>query len=112
MAKRKVPLAIKLLVWLLILVVILGGIGWAYWGYLKSPVNPGGEVQAFVVQKGESINEVAQQLEDKKIIHSAFAFKTQLKLAGDSAHVEAGDFKVSPSMSTEEVIAALSKGAI
>ena len=111
MPKRKAPFAVRLFVWLiLVALLIIGGAFW-YWNNLISPVDQDGSSQPFVVQKGEAISDIAQDLENKKLIHSALAFKILLKLSGDQAHIEAGDFKISPAMSTQEVIQSLSRGA-
>jgi UPF0755 protein len=111
MAKKRAPFLLRLFIWFLIL--IAAGAVVVFWQFnvLKSPIDPLGQEQAFVVQKGESIDEISKSLVDKGLIRSDFMFKLLVKLQGSTAHIEAGDFKISPAMSTEEVIAALGKGA-
>lgn len=110
MARKKVPLLAKLFVWLLLLAIIFGIAGFAYWNHLKSPVDPLAETKAFVIPKGATIDEIATKLEEEGFIRSAFVFKTLIKLSGNS-HVEAGDFKISAAMTPEEILKSFGQGA-
>ncbi len=96
-----------------ILLSLLGIIG--FFGYhfyvssLKMPVDPKGSSQAFVVQKGESLTEVAQRLQKDGLIRSGFIFKSEIKKLGQDKNILPGDFKLSPAMSLVEVIKVLTK---
>jgi len=79
--------------------------------YLKSPLDPKGETQAFVVQEGWTAADIAQKLEENKIIRSAFIFRQELKKV-DSTKIQAGDFIISASMSVNEVINELTQGSV
>lgn len=98
------------LIGLLILIIILGGLGFFgfkwYINYLQSPLDKNGKQIAFVINPGETVSDVAVELEQKGIIRSATAFKMVAKDSGLTS-VNVGDFVVSPSMSTKEVINAL-----
>ena len=107
--------------WLVILLVILGGIFFGVKSYFDSfskPVDPDASVKAFVVQKGESMDSVAKRLEEEKIIRSTLAFKAALKNKQSFSTnrgeitIQAGDFKLSGAMSLNEIIDNLSKGPI
>lgn len=80
--------------------------------YFKSPVDPKGKQQAFVIARGEGTNSIAQRLQEEGLIRSGLAFKIELQLSGKKGQIEAGDFKISPSMTTEEIINVLSQGSI
>lgn len=99
---------------LFILVLILALIGFfgfkAYMGYLKSPADSNGKQIAFVINPGETITDVANELETKGIIRSAMAFKMSAKDA-DLTEVKVGDFIVSPSMTHTEIIDVLKGGS-
>lgn len=84
----------------------------AYWGRLQFPVDKDGQVRPFVIQRGESIESITRRLEQEGFIRSALLFKLVLKTDGKAASIEAGDFKLSPSMSLEEIIQNLSHGAV
>ena len=103
----------KKLIWLIILIVV-GVVGvLSYWNSQKSPADPNNkDAQAFVVQKGEAISSIADRLVKAKIIRSSFAFRQELKLTGKGGQIEAGDFKLSPSMSLDEIITNLQNGSL
>ncbi len=82
------------------------------WNNLNSPVNEkDAEPLAFVITKGEGISSIAEKLEKEGFIKSANIFKLKLYLSGNSK-IEAGDFKLSPSMNTNKIIETLSKGSV
>lgn len=99
---------------LLIVLLIFGAMAFfgfkAYLGYLSSPVNPKGDTKAFVVKRGESILDVADKLETEGLIRSAWVFKYLYKSSG--IKIEAGDYKLSSAMSTEEVMKNLQNGSV
>lgn len=81
-----------------------------YWGYLNSPADPDGEYKSFSIQKGESTTVVADNLERQGFIRSALVFKIDLRKS-DNLVVPAGDFKISSSQSTPEIIKNLQSGS-
>lgn len=82
------------------------------WGNIMGSVSQDKSIKPFVIQKGESVNHIAQRLEEEKLIKSSLIFKMVLKLQKGAPHIEAGDFNLSPSMSTSEIISTLSKGLL
>ncbi|MCL4367231.1 endolytic transglycosylase MltG [Patescibacteria group bacterium] len=97
---------------LLLIVVIVGGLGgYLYWQGLLSPVNTQDQqVQTFVVEKGEGVVNIAQQLEQKKLIKSALAFNIMVKLSRQGDLIQAGDFQISPAMSARQIFQQLTAG--
>src|SRR5215217_3584914 len=98
---------------LLIIFLFLVAIGvgaFFYWRYLLSPVDVNGQKIQFVVNKGEGVNSIAQRLESEHIIHSSLAFKIALKLS-DNNKIEAGNFTLSSSLSTDQIIKSLRKSS-
>ena len=108
--KEKNPL--KALIWLIVLVIVIFFGGKFYWNSLQSPADADGLTQVFVVKKGETASDVAQKLTDQKIIRSSFIFKYLYKNSHDDTQIQAGDYKLSPAMSTEEIIKQLSQGSL
>src|SRR5579884_1205841 len=99
----------KAFIWLIVLLLLIFlGVRW-YWHHLNSPVNPDGQAVTFTVVKGEGSSTVADDLASKGLIRSALAFKANLKLSGKVGSIEAGDFQLSPAMSTDQIISTLSK---
>jgi UPF0755 protein len=106
--KRKNPLKALLVLLILVAIIFFGIKG--FWGFLQSPVDKEGKMEAFVVQKGEPVDSITQRLESEGFIRSAMLFKFLLRQSG--TNIQAGDFKLSPAMSNQEIIKTLSEGAI
>lgn len=98
----------------LLAIIILGIIGFfaikGYIGYLQSPANSNGQQTAFVINPGETVSDVATNLQEKGIIRSAFFFKMAARDAGLDG-VKAGDFVISPAMTNQQIIEALKGGS-
>lgn len=103
---------VKLRLLAVIVIVILVFVGRSFWIFLGSPVDSQGLMRAFVITKGESVEQIAQKLEKERLIRSSLVFKLLLKASGQDKKIAAGDFKVSPAMSTDEIIKVLSQGSI
>ncbi len=80
-----------------------------YWRELGSPVSLEGEYGIFIVNKGESVEKIADNLKKENLIRSAFYFKHEIK-SGDN--LKAGEYMISPKLSAREIIKILSSGNI
>lgn len=102
----------------LIFLVVLGFFAVkGFINFLQSPADKqslpdgkNGKQIAFVVTRGETVSDVAQNLEEKKIIRSAMFFKIAAKDAGLES-INAGDFVISPSMTNAEIIQVFKEGS-
>jgi UPF0755 protein len=70
---------------------------------LTQPANPNGEEQTFQVALGESVASVAARLEAAGLIRSAAAFRVYLVYTGWDTSLQAGDYQLSPALSTVEI---------
>jgi len=68
--------------------------------------------QIFVVAKGEGVREIANSLKQKRLIKDPIVFFLQTKRLGLDKDLEAGDFRLSPSMSLYEIIQNLTHGTL
>ncbi|MFH1583432.1 MAG: endolytic transglycosylase MltG [Candidatus Falkowbacteria bacterium] len=93
----------KIIIFLLIIIAV----GFLYWQNLNSPVDANGQEQVFIVNKGEAIKQVADNLKKENLIRSVFYFKYKIG-AGDN--VKAGEYLISPKLSTKEIIKILTLG--
>lgn len=97
----------------LILLALLGVTGFFAYNFyitgLKTAVDPNGSTKAFVIQKGESLTEIAQRLQKDGLIRSDFLFKSEIKKLSQDTNVLPGDFKLSPAMTLAEIISTLTK---
>lgn len=94
--------------------VLLGGLGfYAFMGWraLNTPMASGDtEVTLIQVDRGESVISVAQELEDKQVIPSAFWFGIAARVTGASFGI--GMYHVSPGTTPLTILAQLENGAI
>jgi len=99
------------LVILLLIAVIIGGFFW--WQWATSPVSEKpGQSQIFVIHKGEGLSLIAQRLKNAGLIKDASAFKILILAKGLSGQIQAGDFRVNPSWSAEEIAYLLTHGSL
>lgn len=101
--KRIVAFAIILLVLFLISVS-------AFFIYSLTPVDKNTEdVTEFVLEKGWGVSKIADELENAKLIKNAFILKVYVKM-NDYPAFQAGTYRLSKSMSAEEIISSLTTG--
>jgi UPF0755 protein len=74
-------------------------------GTSKTPVR-------FLVMPGETAAQVADRLEQQGLITNANLFRLYMRHEGLDAHLEAGEFELSPSMTMPEIAAALQEARI
>jgi UPF0755 protein len=68
--------------------------------------------QLLTISSGESVDAMAQELQTKAIIHSAWAFELYVSSQQERDGLEAGTYSFSPSESVQEIVAQLSHGKI
>ena len=77
------------------------------------PANPNAKTPTiFVVNKGDGVREIAYNLKAKGLIRNSIVFFLLLKKLGLDKEIEAGDFRLSPSMTTEDIAKNLTHGTL
>lgn len=110
---KKAPIFTRLFALLIFLAIIIFAGGFFYWNHLKSPINPKDtKLQAFVIVEGDSLSTVAKKLEEQKLIRSSVVFKKTAQDSGKLAKIIPGTVKVSPAMSVDEIIHALTEETV
>jgi UPF0755 protein len=74
---------------------------------LTVPVDSFGAAQAFKINMGESVNAIANRLDEQGLIRNAEAFRLYMIYAGLDTTVQAGDYQISPAYSAMEIARAL-----
>ncbi len=64
----------------------------------------------FLVEKGQNVSQIADNLEKEDFIKNAFYFKTYVLLKGKLRNLQAGEYLLSPSMSIGEIAQRIIKG--
>lgn len=96
-----------------IVLVVSSVSAFTWFHYAISPVNSqNAETKIFVVQKGEALRSVATRLEQEGLIRSSLAFFLLIKKTGAATVIQAGDFKLSPSMDAANVLNQLQHGRL
>ncbi len=96
-----------------IFVVTMGGIAWGAMHYILSPLNPQStDTKLIVVSKGQSLVGVANKLTEAGIIRTPWALRIAAYQSGKAGSIQAGSFKLSPSMSPEKILDTLAHGKL
>ncbi len=79
---------------------------------LDTPVNPDDSRKVvFTVPPGRSAIQIGEDLAAANLIRSPLTFRTLVEARGVGGRIESGDYELSPSMTTGEIVTVLSKGA-
>lgn len=86
-------------------------VGIIWFKFQSRPVAPNSNgVVSLSIQKGESLDQIARKLKEKKLIKSVPAFKIQVAISGLSRSLQAGQYRLSKDLPLKEVITRLTKG--
>lgn len=110
---HNLPRRVWMLALSLLLVVVVGAII-VHQKYNRqlAPVSANQTSQIFVVEKGSSVQEIAEQLESKQLIRSAWAMGLYVHSKELGNKLQAGTYAFSPSQSTKDIVTTLTKGKV
>ncbi len=95
---------------MVMLLLIIGGVV-VWWNNGTAPVNPYDKTRrAFSIKKGAGVREVTNDLKTDGLIRDPIVFFLLVKQLGLDGKIQAGDFRLSPSMSAREIADALQVG--
>jgi UPF0755 protein len=100
----------RLMGWILILAAGAGVVYATSYGF--SPVSKSVEWRLFDVPPHEPLSVIADKLERMGLIRSKVCFLAAARLSGEAGHLQAGQFKLSPSMGPVDIIDKLSRGDV
>src|SRR3990167_7646265 len=100
---------------IIFLAVLLLSVGvavlwWKNGGRAQNPADKNSQI--FVVARGDGVREIANSLKTKGLIKDPVIFFLQTKRLGLDRDLEAGDFRLSPSMSLYDIIQNLTHGTL
>ncbi|MCL4365846.1 endolytic transglycosylase MltG [Patescibacteria group bacterium] len=96
------------LIVILIAVIFLAK-GW--WDSQFTAVSSDKSTQVFVIAKGAGVSDIAKKLKEDNLIKSELAFKVYVKQNNLANKLQAGSYKLSPSMPVPEIIKVLQSGS-
>ncbi len=94
---------------LIFLIIVISGLTICL-SLLRAPNSSDQSTVTFVIPKGQATQNIAQRLRAEGLIRSPLAFRLALYQQGKQTSIQAGSFKLSPSMSVRELIQVLSNG--
>ncbi|BDG31262.1 endolytic transglycosylase MltG [Parageobacillus thermoglucosidasius] len=107
---RKIVLIVSIVVFFTCIVIAAGS-----YFYIKSalrPVDPDDRTPVHVsIPLGSSMNDIADMLEEKRLIKSSFVFRYYVKLK-NHVNFQAGEYQLNRSMPLEKIIAVLKTGKV
>lgn len=105
-------LGVRVAVFAILIVFLVGG-GLLWWYDAASALNPQDKERViFVISPGESVRSIATRLKHDGIIKDQIAFFIQVKLLKRDDALQAGDFRLRPSMNLKTVIEELTHGTL
>lgn len=102
----------KLLISFILLIILTVGV-FAYWTVGNQAPNPSDrENKRFVIQKGDSIREIGNFLKKEGLVKDSVVFFIYVKLNRQDRNIQAGEYRLSPSMNLARIIEELNHGTL
>lgn len=96
-----------------IVIIVLLAAGFFWWNNAIGAVNKNDtHAEIFVVAKGQGVKAIAKNLKAQKLIKDENAFYLLVKTLGIENKIQAGSFRLSPSLSSEQIAKNLTKGSL
>jgi len=105
-------MAKKILITLASLIVIFVLAFFAFLYFNNRPISSDNTSKIFIVKSGEGLKQIAQDLEDKQLIRNKYVFLFYSYQLSLNKKIQAGNFKISPNLTTKEVITKFSSVGI
>lgn len=103
----------KRLIILLFVTVTIALVGWLIYKEGTLPINKTDKsTKIFVIQPGQGLNAIANNLAINKFIRNRIIFYLIIKSQGAERKIQAGDFRLSPSMNVFQIIEELQHGTL
>lgn len=98
---------------MLILVIVFAFGFYLYYREGTLPVDKNSkESKIFVIRPGENLSNIANNLSDQKLIRNKVVFYLVVKRFGIERKIQAGDFRLTPAMNTDQIANALTHGTL
>jgi len=104
-------MSIRLVKFLIIVIIIIFFLGSIFYVYsINSSVSKKGEDINFIVNQGESVKQIAENLAESGLINSDFYFKVYIWRTKNQANIKAGEYILNPRQSIKEIVKILVAG--
>lgn len=103
----------KKLISLLVILILIGGTIYLIYREGSLPVNSSDKTnKIFTIKKGQSVTMIANNLSNEGLIRNKIVFYAVIKQKGYDKKIQAGDFRLSPSMDVYKVAETLTHGTL
>ena len=112
---KRHPLPRRVIIILIVLVALLiGGVVLANHAYNNGlqPVSNSQKTTIFTVKSGATVKEIGRNLENSKLIRSAWAFELYIHSEDLGDKLQAGTYAFSPNQGTKSIVSTLTKGKV
>lgn len=100
-----------LIVFILFILLAIGT--FVYWTIGNQALNPSDQLtKRFVIQKGDSIREIGISLKKEDLIKDPVVFFVYIRLYGPDRKIQAGEYRLSPSMRLAKIVEELQYGTL
>lgn len=96
---------------ILLIFLVIAGI-FSYLKISSKPVSSNTSNIMFVINDGDSLTNISQNLESKSLIRNQYSFLFYAYYLGLNKKIQAGTFRLNPSLSVQELVTKLSKGGV
>ena len=114
---------LKHIIWALGIILIFTGIvasvaAWKLIKYTRTPLNntradiPSPQLKSFSIKPGESLSQVAENLEEQEIITSRTMFRIYARIKGQAQTIKAGEYRMSSAMTPRAVLDKIVTGRV
>ncbi len=96
---------------IIVIPLLVGGVVGAVLYKTLQPLDPTSTVKVqFVIPKGQSVQRIAQRLQEEKLVKNSFAVRYLVWRRNLSAKIQAGSFQLSSAMSPREIVELMTMG--
>ncbi len=98
---------------LITIITVIGSSLYLYYREGTLPINKNDKTtKIFIIQKGENLTSVAKNLYKAELIRNKLIFYLVIKQLGFEKKIQAGDFRLSPSMNASQIAETLTHGTL
>lgn len=96
-----------------VLIILFGVGGFLWWRWATAPVDPKiKETKIFVIPPKTGVRQIAQKLKRESLIRDQIVFFLLVKVKGLEKNIQAGDYRLSPSMDPATLLTTLTHGTL
>jgi UPF0755 protein len=111
--KRSWPKRLVLVALLAVILVVAATVAVRYvYNQQLLPVGSSEEVTLVTIENGATVEEIAQTLQEKGLIKSAWAFRMYVSSKEARSDLKAGEYELQPSLGVAEIVSVISGGKI